>query len=1245
VKIDGLDAAEKGMVRLDDKTKGTAKSMDLAGGSAKKLSGDLKGVAGQGTITGKILEQQLSGVASRVPLIGQPLAQVTREMFNLGGVSQKNLGAVIKDAEGAAKKLSVLQGEAAKVKELFSTKKGDFAEGLRINFGGKIDTAFLTQFRDAENEAAKLNLLVGKFGSGATSAFQPVERAVFQFSKLERDGTKALTAVEGKVGEAEKTLSGFESQVVSSGGALTGLAGPLGIAAAGAIGLGVVAVGAGIGIFKLAQYAADGAGHLYDLSQRTNVEVETLSGLKVALENSGGSLDTFQSGLVFFQKNTEKVNELVATHRDRNNALAQSYKALSIDVSSNETALRSAFTSLSRVKDETQQTALAQRLFRGSAKDVLGVIKESGGDFDAYMQKLRDMGLIISTDVAKKADQFNDTLHNTKLQLEAVERELGEQFLPTVTGVMSQASDAFVRHKDTVSLIVGSIGLYINQEIMQVEILLTALERLAAAAPSANFTGGLANPMLGFKLGMGYAIDQGLRTVPKNYDAGNGVRIDPKTMRPVDPKDYKPSLTINPGDIAGGGGHKGKGGSGESKALRAAKLEMEALEITAQAAKRIYDRRTADEEFYYSNGLKTLDSYVSMRQTLDEEQFQSALKVDLKELEIAQNTAATGKVKENLVSKVNEKIEALYEGHQQALTKIDRDAWLARNAREKQDWQAKIALLEETASGFAAVYQRMAEQGTMSFIEAEQRIGSAQYEILLAQQKAIEKQLSHTAGGTNAAAELEGQLAVQRQKVANFRAAMAADDDEAKRRDIQRQLDYASQLRTITDSITDMEMESADNRLRAVEASTSSVVRAERLRLDFELKAEDLRAQRNRSALERDITLEQVREQNEAQRAKVIEALNNQIVASDQAHYEKRGLLVEDFLNRQREKLREVSDRLADGISGTIKAGFQNGWRGALQEAEKDFFSFLDDIASKLLRAAAFKALKKLFNLETADDSSNGKAGTGPQGGITGAIAKLLGIGSTKKDEATAQITAAVEKSAQETRAGVVSQVSNTGQDITFDADYNTDRIINALQSLRDTMESLRPQQQGFWSGLLGAAVNGAVGALGGALTSRVAGGSSSGGSSNEGPTSAPILRNPDGSQFHTRPRTVGHMLGGLITGPGTSTSDSIGADLSNGEFVLRAAAVRAIGVSALQYMNAAGKLPQHFATGGFVSEGPAYVPPPIYASSTAASSRGGRSPVTVNVTLKPDGQGRIRSRGQVGVEVVEIFNEGRRNS
>ena len=65
-------------------------------------------------------------------------------------------------------------------------------------------------------------------------------------------------------------------------------------------------------------------------------------------------------------------------------------------------------------------------------------------------------------------------------------------------------------------------------------------------------------------------------------------------------------------------------------------------------------------------------------------------------------------------------------------------------------------------------------------------------------------------------------------------------------------------------------------------------------------------------------------------------------------------------------------------------------------------------------------------------------------------------------------------------------------------------------------------------------------------------------------------------------PEPTGYATGGYISGPGTGTSDSIPALLSNGEYVIRAAAVRKLGKNALDLLNRGIPIPR-FADGGMV--------------------------------------------------------------
>lgn len=104
---------------------------------------------------------------------------------------------------------------------------------------------------------------------------------------------------------------------------------------------------------------------------------------------------------------------------------------------------------------------------------------------------------------------------------------------------------------------------------------------------------------------------------------------------------------------------------------------------------------------------------------------------------------------------------------------------------------------------------------------------------------------------------------------------------------------------------------------------------------------------------------------------------------------------------------------------------------------------------------------------------------------------------------------------------------------------------------------------------------------------------------------------------------------GGPVFGAGTSTSDSIPAWLSNGEFVVKARAVRAYGLQFLRDLNSM-RLPK-FAEGGLVS-----LPMPSFATPAFAGARsipdglGGGREQTTPVNLYVDGQkvGTIRAAG-----------------
>jgi TP901 family phage tail tape measure protein len=193
----------------------------------------------------------------------------------------------------------------------------------------------------------------------------------------------------------------------------------------------LVAVGAaGAGIYKLATFSAQLGGEIYDLSQKVNFTAETLSSLKVAAELSGGSLQSLSTSLGIFDRNMEEA-------REGGNEMSRVFQRLKIDTIDNEKALRQAFTALAAMSGGAQQTALAMKLFGRSGKEVLGIVKETGGNVDDFIEKMRAMGLVVTASGAKKADEFGDKLTMVRNKLEAVARQIGSELIPTV----EQAAD------------------------------------------------------------------------------------------------------------------------------------------------------------------------------------------------------------------------------------------------------------------------------------------------------------------------------------------------------------------------------------------------------------------------------------------------------------------------------------------------------------------------------------------------------------------------------------------------------------------------------------------------------------------------------------------------------------------------------------------------------------------------------------------------------------------------------------
>ena len=283
---------------------------------------------------------------------------------------------------------------------------------------------------------------------------------------------------------------------------------------------------------------------------------------------------------------------------------------------------------------------------------------------------------------------------------------------------------------------------------------------------------------------------------------------------------------------------------------------------------------------------------------------------------------------------------------------------------------------------------------------------------------------------------------------------------------------------------------------------------------------------------------------------------------------------------REEEAAKREAERAAKEAAKAYKESFDSAF-GALQEDSKSILDMMlgdKDEATKKIDEIKAKLIADMEEIDKAAAMSmnDSEAGLNPLAAILGKDADALAEELSAKGQTLAEFIEEYKKNLAESSAAQIESVKTgkTWHDTLVSyatsvagsmADAMTDFIMgtkSAKDALKDMVKSILENAVKIlaqWLSLF--AVFSIVG------DPRLA------------------ARNASAALFGTNGGSVvlHKANGGYISGPGTGTSDSIPAMLSNGEYVLRSSAVDRIGIGTLNAMNA-GAIP-HFAEGGSVDD------------------------------------------------------------
>jgi hypothetical protein len=187
--------------------------------------------------------------------------------------------------------------------------------------------------------------------------------------------------------------------------------------------------------------AIDAADHMRDLSIRTGVAVETLSGFAYAARQTGTDMDSLSTGLKFLAKNAGAALNPMSQQAKLFDALGVSVLDGNKHLKDSGDLMLELADKLSVMKDGTEKAAIMLKFFGKSGVDLTEFINLGSKGVQEFQDKLAALGGTITDKTANAADKFNDTLDDLKTAFGGLSLQIAADLLPDLQHLVAGLVD------------------------------------------------------------------------------------------------------------------------------------------------------------------------------------------------------------------------------------------------------------------------------------------------------------------------------------------------------------------------------------------------------------------------------------------------------------------------------------------------------------------------------------------------------------------------------------------------------------------------------------------------------------------------------------------------------------------------------------------------------------------------------------------------------------------------------------
>lgn len=250
------------------------------------------------------------------------------------------------------------------------------------------------------------------------------------------DLDKALSDSEKAADKTSKSISGnLKNQFKDIDAALGGIGSKVSRLLANPI---VLATAAVVGLTKafadstkaLVAYGSE----ISDTAEQTGLTTDALQEYKFAAEQTGGSLASITNAVKIMTRGLD--------------TQAATYASLGVAVKDANGQFRSAndifddtVKALGGIQNETERSKIALELFGRNAQELIPILNMGAGGLDQLKDKARSLGLVMSSETIKAADELGDTTQALGATWKAFTMSLAQDALPVLNDFLGAFTD------------------------------------------------------------------------------------------------------------------------------------------------------------------------------------------------------------------------------------------------------------------------------------------------------------------------------------------------------------------------------------------------------------------------------------------------------------------------------------------------------------------------------------------------------------------------------------------------------------------------------------------------------------------------------------------------------------------------------------------------------------------------------------------------------------------------------------